>query len=212
MRFLTQCVIYDRMLPHVFSLLLILSAAHADIKAGLFTIDSSCAQPESYVRAANAVTARMSSCLSRINPEVGEEVTEFRARHTQIRIVCAPREAGKSTECAHAVHGYPEIVLTRTKACGSLENTIFHEFLHVATSLDDMTAPHHNDSSCRRFDAIYACSEVCFPSMPTLKKAGIGWFGCKTCVTDEAAADRICSTLPIDIDTAFQTCKPKGYN
>ena len=168
-------------------LLILMPAAYAEVTAGLFTIDASCANPEVYARAANAVSARMGSCLAGINHEVAEDVAQFRAHKTKIRIICAPREAGKSSECAHASHGYPEIVLTRavdptpSNDCGNLQNTIFHEFLHIATSL-------------------------------TLKKAGIGWFGCKTCVTDERAADRICSSLPVTFDTAFQSCKPRGYN
>ncbi|MBI3543091.1 MAG: hypothetical protein HY075_07450, partial [Deltaproteobacteria bacterium] len=152
-------------------------SARADVTAGAFVIDDNCLAREpkagTFLSAVKAVNKRADACLRRLNPEVAADLAQYLAHSGGVRIVCSPSAATRPNECAHVTPGGSEMTMTRPFECGRLDNTIFHELLHLGTRLDDMTAEHHNDSSCRRYDAIYAAAELCFPSAPSLKKAGI---------------------------------------
>lgn len=187
----------------------------AYVTASGFRIDSLClvrgtssawdhfpSDPEDYLKAARDVAAvvRPGGCHRRLNRETGADVATFLADRRPI-ITCSPsRPSDRDGECAHASKGSAEIVLTRPNACPNLGKTLFHELLHCESHTDNLASHKHNDITCRRYDAVYSCAELCFPTRDSIPMHKAG---CEACAVDRPS---VCRGKADDYDDRYFRC------
>jgi hypothetical protein len=191
----------------------------AYVTAERFRIDSICitrgtaagwsqftTNPEDYLRATRlaalkATASGSQGCYRALNRERSEDLATF-IQDRRPLITCSPTTAAtaEDSECAHASRGSPEIVLTRPNNCGDLAKTLFHELMHTQGHVDNLATRNHNDPSCRPYDGIYACGEICFPSTPRVR---LHQSGCYACSPDN---DTRCGGLSNAVDDTFLRC------
>jgi hypothetical protein len=163
-------------------------------------------EPAEYIRASDEATGKLSSCLAGLNSEDAESV----ALHVStVRPFLTCKEGGPVTdddhECAHAVTGGEELQLTRPSACHGLGKTIFHELLHLG-GLGNLATRRHNEPGCYRYDAVYACSDLCFPAERDRQVTG---YSCEHCA-DDRHQGRCAGLSEIDYDESFRRCTTGG--
>jgi len=165
--------------------------------------------PESIISSSNAAVKQLNTCFAKLNPSRSKEITD-RIQKQEYMMFCKDEvEDFKSSRCGFAKKGGSFFNLVKREVgCENLDETIFHEILHLNSHIDNLETEKHNDSLCSKHDAVYFCSTTCFPRSRE-NKIKFSQKACRSCVKNPNEAYR-CDDKNFDntvFDQSYFNCE-----
>ena len=172
-------------------------------------LDREMYEASNIIKSANIAIEALKTCFTKLNPIRAKEILN-KIDNQEYMMFCKGQNADAGTEkCGYTNKGldYFNLVFT-PMSCENIEETIFHEILHMNSNIDNLDTHHHNNPDCRKHDSIYFCARTCFPNS-VREKINFTHKACSSCIKNSNEISR-CKSKEFDeiiFDQSYFNCE-----